>query len=152
MKRKHILTLLLMILLLSSCSTKGRRTETQIWEEGYDAGYSDGKFDSDIAHDDDYANGYEKGYRDAASDYDLHRHGGMSDELSALFYDIELEARSYAGSDSDHDIESALDTVDAYLNGTATYWGEWPTKADFDEAVRYLYDYSNFYYNRRYAD
>lgn len=151
MNRKFALLTILIALVFSACSGT-EKTKTEIWEDGYDAGYSDGKFESDMEHEDDYADGYEEGYQDASSDYDLHRHGRLSDELSALFYDIELEARSYAGNDSDYDIESALDTVDAYLNGTATYWGEWPTKADFDEAVRYLYDFSDFYYNRRYDD
>ena len=30
--------------------------------------------------------------------------------------------------------------------------GEYPTKADFEEAARYLYNFSDFYYNRRYDD
>jgi hypothetical protein len=151
MNRKFALLTILIALVFSACSGT-KKTKTEIWEDGYDAGYSDGKFESDMEHEDDYADGYEEGYQDASSDYDLHHPRGISQNLLAIFVEIEEEAISYAGRDSDHDIMSALDTVDAYLNNTTTILGEWPSKSDFEAAVRYLFDYSDFYYNRKYAN
>lgn len=151
MNHKFALLAVLIVLVFSACSS-AEKNEAEIWEDGYKSGYSDGKFESDTEHEDDYANGYEDGYQDAASNYDLNHLHGISDELATLFGEIELEARYYSEQDLNTDIESALDTVYAYLNSTTNFFGEWPSKAEFEEAVNYLYNYSDFYYNRKYAD
>ena len=151
MNRKFALLTILITLVFSACSGT-EKTKTEIWEDGYDAGYSDGKFESDMEHEDDYAAGYEEGFWDASSNYDLYRGSGVSDDLTSLLNEIEHMARKYANNGSSYDLESALDTVDCYLNGTATAFGEYPTKTDFEEAARYLYNFSDFYYNRKYDD
>lgn len=129
---------------LLSCSSKGT------YDEGFEDGYFMGYYDASVDFEDDYSHGYEDGYDDAADDHDYYIPGGYSNEIIDIMRDIQSDAESYASSNSEYDIESAMVIVDCYLNNKPDDWGEWYSLKDFKEASLILYQFYEYFYGQHY--
>ena len=135
---------LLSILFLLSCG------QVKTYDEGFEDGYDMGYIDASVDFQDDYSRGYEDGYDDATNEHDYYIPGGYSDEIIDIIMDIQSEAESYASSNSEYDVESALVIVDSYLNNKPNDWGERYSFEDFKEASLILYQFYEYFYGEHY--
>lgn len=136
--------LLSSVFFLLSCS------QVKTYDEGFEDGYDMGYFDARVNFEDDYSRGYEDGYDDAADEHDHYIPGGYSSEIIDIVREIQSDAESYAASNSEYDIESAMIAVDCYLNSKPDAWGEWYSLNDFKEASIVLYQFYEYFYGEHY--
>ena len=131
MKKWVAILSVLALIVCSSCSGK-----IHSYEDGYDDGFRDGRSEGEYYG---YEDGYEDGYEIGNENY--REHGWWFEEQAVA------RAREYS---SFHPVE-AMEVIDAYENNKPIY-GSIPTEDDYNDAIKSLYYFYEYFCYARYND